>query len=104
MNQNTWIILSFLLSAVITGAWWFAAMRLRRHWSLFAMAGCSTIGLLLSAVWTLSVVYHLPGGFSSASSEWMRGVQSALGVAQTVCFVLFVAWLVGRSSSSPRIA
>ena len=103
MNQNTWIVLSFLLSAVVTGAWWFAAVRLRRHWSLFAMAGCSTIGVLLSAVWTFSAVYHQPSGLAFGSVEWMRGLQFALGTAQTVCFVLFVAWLVGRSSR-PRIA
>ena len=102
MHLNTQIILGFLVSAVVAATWWVAAVRLRRHWSLFAMAICNTVGVLLSVALVSLLVYRQPGASFSGTFEWISGVQSALGIAQAVCFALFVAWLVGRSFHPAR--
>jgi hypothetical protein len=42
--QHIESIIGILTSAVIAGAWWFAAFRLQRLWFLYGLAVVATIG------------------------------------------------------------
>jgi bacteriorhodopsin len=98
------IILGLLASAVITGGWWFAAIRLRQHWTLYALAAVSTISLFLSATLpfmavALSSHQAVTTGFTTSFSV-LSGAASALGVMNALFFALFIVWLVSHVPSS----
>jgi len=92
MNASEHIetLVGLLTSAVIAGAWWFAAIRFRRQGLLYGLAVVATIGTLLSFAIALVV------DFSTRidTMHTLLHFQPVCDIADAVLYILFVCWLV----------
>jgi hypothetical protein len=85
-----WIYLELIPSAVIAGCWWFAAVRLRRHWFLYGLAAIATTGTVITA----GIICVAQSGNSLVPVVTLSRIQPILGVAEAILYVFFVCWLV----------
>lgn len=97
-QTETFIML--LAHAVIAGCWWFAAIRLQKHWILYAIAATSTIGPLLTA----GMVFMAQISPRGSSMEGISHGWTLLSIADAVLFVIFAGWLVRFVRSTPPSA
>jgi hypothetical protein len=83
-------VIRLFVGIIIAGCWWFAAIRLQKHWILYAIAIIATIGPVLSA----SMIALTQVSATGASYSMFSVLQTLLAVTNAVLYVIFAGWLV----------
>jgi hypothetical protein len=83
-------LISVVASAVVAGGWWYAAIRLQRHWFLYSLAAVATVGTLISA----GIIFLAGSGKSLIPLLELLHIQSIVAVVDALLFLVFVCWLV----------
>jgi hypothetical protein len=88
-----------LTCAVISGAWWFAAIKSPHIWLFRALAGCTTAQTTLFAILFYQVELHQRLTYFHALSH----AQAVLGILEAGFYILLVRWLV-RTLTKDHVA
>jgi len=82
--------IGIIAGAIMSAAWWYAAIKFPRTWLFSALAVVATISILLYAG-MLALIASSP---RSGMISGFGGVQVLLHVVEAVLLVLLVRWLV----------
>jgi hypothetical protein len=91
-------LIRLLASITIASCWWFAAIRLQKHWILYALAIITTVGPLLSGS---MIAMTQMSGSSSGSFTFFSAIQTLLALTTAVLYIVFAGWLVSFARSTP---
>src|SRR5689334_8636378 len=90
-------LIRLFVGIIIAGCWWFAAIRLQKHWILYAIAIMTTIGPILSA--SMIALTQVSG--NGASYSMFSVLSTLLAIANAVLYVIFAGWLVRVARGTP---
>ena len=101
-SRQVFAVLSFVLTLLMCGAWWFAFFRLRHGKVFLALAILRTVAVFFDAqnlylAFNEDFLIHF--GSSQTTMLYIKilsYIAGALSLAEAVCYLLLVRWLVLR--------
>jgi hypothetical protein len=88
----------------ITAGWWVAAVCLRKHWILYALAIVHTFTTLgyvaLRGLWFWNAS---SGGYNRSVAFWLSNFQWLTSYLSAGLFLIFVYWLIGRGDGCLKL-